>query len=257
VEVVDLLREAGVLPEQPRALLEGRHADGPQHARLETHLQFTFDRDPVVYSRRMEELAYLANTLRAGCSVQARPFTEREASDAALAICNLGLENWPRHWLADQSPGSSGVERGATLPENFLVDHALVGVFQVGWKTLHDVCLHAAARLIEVLTELSCDDREIQSGLDSLRISMTRHSQSGTPWAAREALDVIAILDMPAWVALLGLIDECPVMHAAIDASRRPGTRTISPSAFTFISANSQVASVREFLQSLPEVLGG
>jgi len=34
--------------------------------------------------------------------------------------------------------------------------------------------------------------------------------------------DVIAILDTPAWAALLGLIDECPVLHAALRASRNP-----------------------------------
>ena len=67
--------------------------------------------------------------------------------------------------------------------------------------------------------------------------------------------DVIAILDMPAWAALLGLIDECPVLHAALRASQNPRTRSVSPSAFEFISQNSQIASIREFMQSLPEAL--
>ena len=51
--------------------------------------------DPGAHSRRMEELGYLANALMAGCSIQSRPFTAPEAWDAAIAVCNLGLENWP------------------------------------------------------------------------------------------------------------------------------------------------------------------
>jgi len=63
------------------------------------------------------------------------------------------------------------------------------------------------------------------------------------------------ILDMPAWATLLGLIDECPVMHAGIAASRGSQTRAVSASAFEFISENSQIASIREFMQLLPETL--
>ena len=115
--------------------------------------------------------------------------------------------------------------------------------------------MYAAEQLIEVLTRLRCDDREIQTGLDALRIEMARHWQTGAPWRARDALDVIAILDMPAWATLLGLIDECPVIHAGIGASQGSRTRAVSASAFEFISENSQIASVREFMQSLPETL--
>jgi hypothetical protein len=84
---------------------------------------------------------------------------------------------------------------------------------------------------------------------------MARQLRAGAPWRAREALDVIASLDMPAWAALLGLIDECPVIHAGIAASRDSRTRAVSASAFEFISENSQIASVREFLQALPKIL--
>jgi len=115
--------------------------------------------------------------------------------------------------------------------------------------------MYAAEQLIRVLTRLRCEDRETQKGLNALRVEMKRQWLAGTPWHAREALDVIAILDMPAWAALLGLIDECPVLHAGIGASRSSGTRAVSASAFEFISQNSQIVSVREFMQSLPETL--
>jgi hypothetical protein len=188
-----------------------------------------------------EELAYLANTLVAGCSIQARPFTAQETSDAVEATCALGRENWPRHWpQGPQGPEARG----------------LISLFQVGWTVLHDdVAMYAAGELIRILKTFRSEDPEVQAGLRGLRIAMTKHWRAGAPWRARDALDVIATLDMPAWAALLGLIDECPVIHAGMAASRDSRTRAVSPSDFEFISENSQIASVREFMQSLPETL--
>jgi hypothetical protein len=254
--VVEVLLEAGIM-QQPRALLDGPQGHRSRLARIQAQMQFARDTDLAAYSTRTEELAYLANAIVAGCSIQARPFTAQEASDAAVAVCNLGLENWPPHWIpARACRGSSAVEAATALPDDFLVGHTLVSVFQVGWKILHDaVCMYAADRLIRVLTRLRCDDREIRTGLDTLRVEMTKHWQDGAPWRARDALDVIASLDMPAWAALLRLIDECPVIHAGMGVSRRSQTRAVSGTAFELISENSQIASVREFLESLPETL--
>lgn len=140
-------------------------------------MQFASGHDSAAFSMRSQELAFLANTIMAGCSIQARPFTAQEASDAAAAVCNLGLENWPRHWLlAKARRGSSAVDAGTALPDDFLVGHDLVSVFQVGWTVLHDdVCMYTAKQLIGVLTRLRYDDREIQTGLNALRIEMARH----------------------------------------------------------------------------------
>ena len=183
----------------------------------------------------------------AGCSIQARPFTALEASDAAIAICNLGLENWPLRWLP----------ANATAPPiSFLIDHDLVSVFQVGWTVLHcEVSMYAAEQLIAVLDRMRCDDREIQAGLDALRIKMAKHWQAGAPWRAQDALDVIATLDLLAWAVLLALIDECPALHAGVGASQDSRTLSVSATDFEFISENNQIASVREFMQSLPETL--
>ncbi|HKQ72421.1 MAG TPA: DUF6178 family protein [Blastocatellia bacterium] len=245
--VFEVLIDAGILAQPPRAMLIGSEARASRLGHIRARLEFALDQDQAAYSARNEELAYLANTLMAGCSIQARPFTAQEASDAAIAICNLGLENWPPHWLpANATPP----------PISFLVDHDLVSVFQVGWAVLHnDVGLYAAEQLIAVLDRLRRDDREIQAGLDALRAKMAKHWQAGAPWRARDALDVIAILDMPAWAVLLALIDECPALHAGVGASRDPRTLSVSASDFEFISENSQIASVREFMRSLPETL--
>jgi hypothetical protein len=250
--VVDVLVEAGVLAQPPRALLDGPRGNATRLARIQAQMLFAGNCDQAAFSMRSQELAYLANTIVAGCSIQARSFTVQEASDAAAAVCNLGLENWPPHWLpAPARRGSFVVEAGAALPDDFLVGHDLVSVFQVGWTVLHaDVSMYTAERLIGVLTRLRCDDHEIQTDLDALRIEMAKHWQAAAPWRARHALDVIAILDMPAWATLLALLDECPVIHAAIVASRDSRTRKVSGSAFEFISENSQIASVCEFMRA-------
>src|SRR5262245_56373573 len=245
--VFEILLDAGILAQPPRSLLSGSEGRAPRLGHIRARLEFALDQDNAAYSARNEELAYLANTLMAGCSIQARPFTTQEASDAAIAICNLGLENWPPHWL----PANA-----TALPISFLIDHDLVSVFQVGWTVLHrEVSMYAAEQLIAVLDRMRCDDRDIQMGLNALRIEMARQWEAGTPWRAREALDVIAILDMPAWATLLALIDECPALHAYVSASRAPRTLSVNASDFEFISENNQIASVREFMRSLPETL--
>jgi hypothetical protein len=238
--IVDVLRDAGVLTPPPRALLGAGAEDekAPALPRIQAFLQAALDLDPVTYSQRTEELAYLANVLVAGCSIQTRRFTEREASDAAIAICNLGLENWPDHWA--------------------LAEQDLVRVFQVGWTILYTkVCLFATDRLLDVLAELRCSDRAIQSSLNEIRIDLMKQHHIGTPWGAREHLDGLAMLDLTAWAAILGLIDELPVMPAAILATTAAGMRSFDASAFTFISENSQIASIREFMRTLPDLLRG
>jgi hypothetical protein len=243
--VMHVLLDAGVLPQQPRALIAGTEQDTKRLALLDVHLQFALDAGETVYSRRTGELAFLANALAAGCAIQGRPFSPREASDAAAAVCNLGLENWPAAW-----------RDGKPLTGRFPVAQDLIGVFQVGWTVLHtQVATYVAGRLIEVLQSLRCRDRDIQQGLDDLRRELTRQSRAGTPWLAREAMEVIMMLDTPAWVTLLGLIAECPVIPAAMNSSGASRVHAVSASAFEFIAENSQIAAVRDYMRSLPDVL--
>ncbi len=245
--VFEALLDAGILAQPPRALLGGSEGRARRLGHIRARLEFALDHDQAAYSARNEELAYLANTLMAGCSIQARPFTAQEASDAAIAVCNLGLENWPLRWL----PANA-----TTLPISFLIDHDLVSVFQVGWTVLHcEVGMYAAEQLIAVLDLMRRHDRETQAGLDALRAEMAKHWRAGAPWRAQDALDVIAILDLPAWAVLLALIDECPTLRAAASASQDSRTLSVSATDFEFISENSQIASVREFMRSLPETL--
>lgn len=239
--LLDVLLDAGIVA-QPRALLKAAQ-DQTTARRIQSLMQVVFECDQPAYIRRSEELTYLANAMMAGCAFQGRSFSEQEAGDAAVSVCNLGLENWPRQWSAAKS-----------LPGDFLISQDLLAVFQVGWTILYkDVVMHAAGRLVQVLADLKCDAPGVQSGLDEFRIDLLKAFRAGMPWRVRETMDAIAVLDIPAWAVLLGLIDEYPVLHAVLTAPAK--IRSVRPDAFEFISENGQIKLVREFLEALPEIL--
>src|SRR5262245_66473266 len=73
--IFEVLLDAGILAQPPRALLSGSEARASRLGHIRARLKFALDQDQAAYSARNEELAYLANTLMAGCSIQARPFT--------------------------------------------------------------------------------------------------------------------------------------------------------------------------------------
>jgi Family of unknown function (DUF6178) len=240
-DVMELLTEAGVVPQQvPQGLLTGAHDQSSGRlADLHRYMRIVFERNPVAYEERHAELAYLANVLIAGCSIQSRPFTAKEASEAAAAVCNLGLAKSP-------------------LREDYLVGRDLIGIFQIGWTALHEeVGMYAARTLIDVAGRMRCADKHVQSGLRALRIAMRRQVKAGTPWRAEASLDVIAMLDQPSWAALSALIAECPVIHDALTASLTRSARAVDPHGFTFIAHDADIASVRDFMASLTDRLVG
>jgi hypothetical protein len=136
------------------------------------------------------------------------------------------------------------------------VDHDLVMAFEVGWAVLHkDVSMFVAEHLVATLSDLRCVDAETQDGLNALRHELVRQRDGGTPWRARDALDVLAILDTPSWASLLGLLDECPVMPAALRATLEGHTGAVSATAFEFISTTDQIDEVRAFMGRLLDAL--
>ena len=255
--VVDMLAEAGLVPQRPRALLEGAHPNQSRLACIQTLMGFVRDTDDTAFLNRSRELAFLANTLVSGCSIQSRSFTPQEASDAAVGVCNLGLELWPARWLESRPPDDAPTGGGGVaVPTNFLADHDLVTAFEVGWAALHeDVGMWVAEQLLVALTGLRSADVEIQSGVRRLRLELARQHKAGTPWRARGALEVIAMLDTPAWVSLMGLMDECPVLPAMLTATIERRTGAVSATAFEFISTTDQIATVRRFMARVPEAL--
>jgi hypothetical protein len=233
--LVEVLLEAGILAPPARALPSASGPEAHRLSRIHAALHVTLDRDPDLYARRSGELGYLANTLVSGCSLQSRALTPQEASDAALAVCNLGLENWP---------AGSGDQLHAA--------YDLVGAFQIGWAVLYErVSVTTARCLLDAVTQLRHRDRETQIEINRLRRELGRQLKAGTPWLARPGLEVLTTLDLPAWAALVALLDECPVFPPALTAN----AHSVSATAFEFISENAQIDAVDVFLRSLPEAL--
>jgi hypothetical protein len=257
--VIELLAEAGLMPERPRALLEAADED-PRAARipvLRRLIKFVVHHDETAYLTRIRELAFLANTLVAGSSVQSRPFTPQEASDAAACICNLGLECWPARWAGAASQDASSPQTTDTaVPDAFLVAHDLVTAFEVGWSVLYqDVSLFVADQLMSTLADLRSADVDTRQGLRALRRKLEKERKAGTPWRARDAADVLEMLDMTVWISVLGLLDECPILPAALTAILERRTTSVSPTAFEFISTTAQLGDIRLFMRTLPGVL--
>ena len=245
--IVGQLIDAGVVPDRQRRLLRAAADvddtatnDFPLLKRLMTHVRH---RVPAAFEARSHELVFLTNALMAGCAVQSRPFTPQEASEAAASVCHLGLECW--------SP------RGP-LPDAFLADHDLIAVFEVGWSVLHrDVSLFVADRLLAVVDEIHTRDVDTRRGLGELARRLATDRRAGTPWLARGATDVLATLDVTAWMAVRGLLDECPILPAALTAILERRIRSVSPTAFRFISTRAQIGDVRVFMRALPRLLAG
>ena len=241
--VLDVLREDGVLPQPPRALLQAAEGHVEKLAGIHRYLRMAQTHAGDLYARRVDELMLLGNTLVAGCALRSSRFTLQEASDAAIAVCNVGLEHWPDHWHA--------IEDNA-----FPLQQDLIGVFQVGWQFLYrNVCLSAAAGLVTALDTLSAGDTDLQESLVSTRELLRKHLRSGDPWLAAEYLDVVMALDMCAWAVLVGLIAEIPVIHEAIGVVRGRAPKRIDAAAFHFIAENEQLDLVREFLAVLAPML--
>jgi uncharacterized protein DUF6178 len=235
--VAEVMAEAGIAPAQPRALLGPAGSDAARIMPLEPLMEFVFTSNPAAYRARNQELTFLANALMAGCSVYTRPFTIQEAWDAAVGVCNLGLD------------------RGS-VPQAFLVEHDLIAEFEAGWRLLHEhVSLFVTDRLIATLAELRTVDDEVQADLDRLRRELHRERAAGTPWRAAEALEVMSILDTPTWACLYGLLSECPVVPDAMAAILDRRKSAVSATAFASFTTRAQIDRVREFGSRLRDLL--
>jgi hypothetical protein len=224
------LQESGVLePARPRLLLGPAEAGDDRLGRIRAHLLDAQQRDADARARSTEELAYLANVLIAGCSLDGRRFRAVEAADAVLAACNLGLQ-----------------KKNADASD-------LVGVFRAGWNILYEeVSLFVAEQFITVLDALPFSDLELRADARRLARALRKQVDLGSPWQARESLDVVLRIDPQAWAMLRGLLDECPVL-----TKPTKGRALRMSSEFDFISETRQLARVREFALSLPEALVG
>ncbi|HMF92701.1 MAG TPA: DUF6178 family protein [Vicinamibacterales bacterium] len=226
--VAEVMAEAGIAS-APRALLGPGEAAAARVAPLEPLMEHVLAAQPTVYFARNQELTFLANALLTGCSVYTRALTIQEAWDVAVGVCNLGLD-------------------GAPTSEAYLVEHDLIAAFEAGWRLLHEeVSLFITDRLIATLAELRTVDGDVQRDLDRLRRELQRERGAGTVWRAAESLEVIAILDTPAWACLCGLLSECPVVPDALAAILDGRASAVSATAFACFTTRAQIDRVHEF----------
>jgi uncharacterized protein DUF6178 len=228
-------------PAPARALRDARYPDPNQALGLQSLIEYLRDEHPDLRFTRERELAFLANTLVAGCGLGSGSFTPEQAAEAVLATCSLGLLRQP------MAPGV-----------DYLVGHGLVAIFEDGWAALHrEVSLFVAAGLLAILRDVAGGRSETIEDLQALRRSLEGQLSAGTPWLAREELEVLQALDLPAWYGLLGLLSECPVIPEAVSAivERRAGR--IDPHGFAFIATAADLFTVRGFMLTLPRLLAG
>lgn len=202
-------------------------------------MEYLAGRHPDVALTRGRELASLANALMAGCRLQSRSFTPQEASQAVVATCSLGLL------------------RQSVPPDlDYLVGRDLIAVFQKGWAALHhEVSLAVAERLLAVLRGLRPGRSDTLDGLRTLQRSLEMQLAARTPWLARDALDVLATLDTPAWHGLCGLLSECPVIPEVVTAIVERRTGRVDANAFTFIATATDLDAIRAFMARVPALL--
>ena len=98
-------------------------------------------------------------------------------------------------------------------------------------------------------------DRGAQFEFHAFARELRRQHEAGTPWRARNGLDILAPFDLLACAALGALFDECPVMLANVSPEAGRGLHTVDPSKFQFIAGQRHIAAVHAFLVSIPELL--
>jgi hypothetical protein len=82
-----------------------------------------------------------------------------------------------------------------------------------------------------------------------------RERAAGTPWRAAESLEVLAMLDTPAWACLCGLLSECPVAPDALSALLDRRTSAVSATAFVCFTRRAQIDRVHDFAARLRDLL--
>jgi hypothetical protein len=200
VSLLQLLQEAEVLTARPPTALLGEGAGTGTYASA-TALREALTRlqteAPEALSRCMQELGYLANVLRSGCSHAGRPLRALEAAQVAIATCNLGLEAHPE-----------------------LIREGLVPCFGQGWRVLHEeLVIRSACAFEAALTRRVPTERKEAA---RARAELARDISAGKPWASRRRwVHLAPFLSKAAFAAMRELVDECPAFNGAFLATRK------------------------------------
>lgn len=229
--LLPLLLEAGVIDDMKSPLLlnagpanqaEEPVAPPPLFLRA---LHALGESEPYLFEKRHEELAYLANVLVAGASVQTRRLRPAEALRGAIATCNLGLE----HILAQGGPSRQKLDmdkRGFSVLQRTSADV----LFRAGWRELHQGALEPATKTALRLLQ--------GKPLSRLRL------------LSRE-------LDPMDFKALRALLDDCPTLAGTLGQGREDGAQPTEVAGekaeepLHFITTQTDFTALRRFLDGL------
>ena len=141
----EVLRSVADLePERPPRMLEGAQPSGQTLL-----VRALAELDAATHEERMRELAYLANVVVAGVSQKGRRLRAFDATELALATCNLGLE----HLM--------GRKRAVEIAERTGCDT----LFRVGWRLLFVEVSKPAQAVAHLLPRLGEQQRTWLSAL--------------------------------------------------------------------------------------------
>ena len=243
--LVEVLRDAEVLPPAwPMHLLEGP-ADASCSRDSGVFVLAMHELRagaPDLHDQRMEELAYLANVLAAGCAIEGRALRPLESAHLAVAVCNLGIE----HMLRDEP---------ARAPATTVLHHQGADkLFRIGWRLLVQEVVLPAASIVEKLlvrATLGQSDRELLRRLEQASRALRSAIAAGKPWTALRKLDALADhLDADTSTTLLALLDETPSLRGKL-ASLVAVSQGVTDREVQFISTRQQIRSIQAFLADL------
>jgi len=203
----ELLREAGVLEANTEVPLLTNQSAPSGALYLERAITTLAALRPDIASRRMRELAYLANVLMAGAESQGRRYTATVAARTAMATANLGAT----FLLRDAAPRTADADR---IPAMLEQDPGVVRLFQVGFNLL--------SRIPLLCCEAVYQAKDVQSRRRGHTVYMEMEEILGTsvltdlvseghfPEAKSVIDELPVVMDSAACVALRVLVDPIP-----------------------------------------------
>jgi hypothetical protein len=245
-KLLQMLHEAQVVsePRSPLLLSEGAGAQPATELPFKRALIALRERDVELCSQRMEELAYLANVLLSGASILGRAFRPFETVEAAMAVCNLGLELLLAR-AAGKSRAGAEIEQAAEL----LATESADKLFRVGWSVLHHeiamVTGHALERALLRAASSTLGSRPAMQVARLLALLRTGLAQ-GKPWSVRTLLaETTGVFDDTELAALAALLDDLPTLPSSLASSELDDTRELH-----FFASTADLRKAQSWLTS-------
>jgi hypothetical protein len=245
--LVEILRDADVLPASGPALLlqvvpDTDAASAQKNGVFTQAMRRLGAHAADLHGRRMQELAYLANVLAAGCSIEGRTLRPLEAARAAVATCNLGME----HLLQDEP----SQDASASLLQRTSADK----LFRIGWRLLGQDVVLAAARAFEnalVREARTESNRERAKALEQGTRALRAAIAAGKPWTSlRKLAELEGEVDATTLTTIVALLDECPSLRGKLSLQTGSENATANQGV-QFIATCEQLRAVQTFLDGL------